>query len=209
MAAITPRYSFPYQEATDPPAGHSLGENLAEAVEDALGDVDDDLTALTTRVTTVEPKAATLFDQRTADAAGISSTTLVSVLQVTLPKTGTYVFDALVTLTNVTAVGRPGFALGGTATATAWRWSSGTVHYNSATASQATNTSGTTYPAATAGTAIVNSDFTTTTGHSYVHIKGTVTVSATGTLQFRFSEASGSGTVSVKAGSMVTVSYIS
>lgn len=150
-----------------------------------------------------------LYDQRTSDASTISSTTLVSVLSVTLTRTGTYQYDALIPFTNITNVGRPGFALGGTSTATAWRWTGSTVHYNSATGSQASSGSGTTYPGSTSGGAIVNSDLTTTTGHSSFHLKGTVTVSAAGTLQFRFSEASGSGGVSVKAGAMVTVDFIS
>jgi hypothetical protein len=54
MADTTTRYGFPFQEATDPPDGAGLGQDLAEAVEASLGDVEDDLTALTTRVTTAE-----------------------------------------------------------------------------------------------------------------------------------------------------------
>lgn len=153
-------------------------------------------------------KLEALIDQRASDASAISSTTLVSVLTVTLPRTGTYRFDAMVVLTNITNVGRPAFALGGTSTASAWRYATKTQHYNSATASQAGGNSGTTYPGSTSGTTIVNSDFTTTTGHSAVLIRGTVTVSAIGTLDFRFSEGSGTGTVSVKAGSMVTVNFV-
>lgn len=154
-------------------------------------------------------KLEALVDQRTTDAAAITSTTLVSVLSVTLPRVGTYRFEALVTMTNTSAVGRPGFALGGTSTASAWRWTAQSVHYNTATGSQAINTSGTAYPGSTSGTALVNSDWTTTTGHSGVHIRGTVTVSAIGTLDFRFSEASGSGNVNVKAGSIATVNFVS
>lgn len=45
MADVTTRYSFPYQEAADPPDGAGLGQDLAEAVETALGDVEDDLEA--------------------------------------------------------------------------------------------------------------------------------------------------------------------
>lgn len=154
-------------------------------------------------------KLEALLDQRTTDASAISSTTLVSVLSVTLPRTGTYRFEALVTMTNTGAVGRPGFALGGTSTASAWRWVSQAAHYNTATGTQAGSGSGTTYPGSTSGGALVNSDWTTTTGHSGVHIRGTVTVTVAGTLDFRFSEASGSGSVNVKAGSIVTVNYVS
>ncbi|MEV0902885.1 hypothetical protein [Actinoplanes sp. NPDC049802] len=41
MAATTARYAFPYQEATDPPNGATLGQNLATAVEASLGTVED------------------------------------------------------------------------------------------------------------------------------------------------------------------------
>lgn len=41
MADTTARYGFPYQETTDPPDGAGLGQDLAEAVEDALGDLED------------------------------------------------------------------------------------------------------------------------------------------------------------------------
>lgn len=204
MASTTANYGWPYQDPTDPPDGASLGEDLAVAI-------DTDVAAIDARVTAAEADIvdlAVLIDQRTTDAAAISSTTLVSVLSVTLPKAGTYTYDALITLTNTTAVGRPGFALGGTSTPTAWRWSSVLTHYNTATGSQATNTSGTTYPASTAGFPLVNSDLTTTTGHSGLHIKGTVTVSAAGTLQFRLSEQAGAGSVNVKAGSIVTVDFV-
>lgn len=153
-------------------------------------------------------KLEALVDQRTSDSAAISSTTLVSVLTVTLPRTGTYRFNALIPLTNITNVGRPAFALGGTSTASAWRYVTATGHYNSATASQGNANSGTTYPGTTSGSTIVNSDFTTTTGFSHVHIQGQVTVSAIGTLDFRFSEGSGTGSVSVKAGAIVTVNFV-
>lgn len=54
MADTTTRYGFPFQEAGDPPDGAGLGQDLAEAVEASLGDVEDDLTALTTRVGSAE-----------------------------------------------------------------------------------------------------------------------------------------------------------
>lgn len=41
MADTTPRYSFPFQEAGDPPDGGSLGQDLAEAVETSLGTLED------------------------------------------------------------------------------------------------------------------------------------------------------------------------
>lgn len=53
MADVTTRYSFPFHETTDAPDGPALGEDLAEAVETALGSVDD-------RVTVVEGNIADL-----------------------------------------------------------------------------------------------------------------------------------------------------
>lgn len=149
-----------------------------------------------------------LYDQRTADAAGITTTTLVAVNTVTLPVAGTYSFDGLWGLTSTVAAGRPAFALGGTATASAWRWQSSCTHYNTAVGSQAFNASGTTFPASTSGTNLVNSDWTTTAGHSSAHIKGTVTVSAPGTLSFQYATNGAGNTITVKAGSMVTVELI-
>lgn len=149
---------------------------------------------------------ATLVDQLAADSSGITTTALVTVLTVTLPAIGTYTYDCQLNVTNTVAVGRPGFGLGGTSTPTAWRWASGTTHYNTATASQGFTASGTTYPST--GTALVNSDFTTTAGYSPVRILGQVTVSAAGTLTFRLSEASGSGTVIARNGSIATVRFV-
>lgn len=144
-----------------------------------------------------------LFDQRTADSGSITGTSLTTVLTVTVPSTGDYAFSLLATLTNTSAVGRPGFGTGGTSTISYYRWASQTIHYNSATATQGFSGTGTAHPSV--GDPIVNSDFTTTTGFSAVQIQGKITVSAAGTLAFRFSEASGSGTVTIKAGSSVSV----
>lgn len=46
--ATTARYAFPYQVASDAPAGNTLGQNLAEAVETKLGIVEDAKTAADT-----------------------------------------------------------------------------------------------------------------------------------------------------------------
>jgi hypothetical protein len=152
-------------------------------------------------------KLQPLYVQLTADASAITGTTLSTVMTFTTSWTGTYEFDGLFTLTNTSAVGRPGLGFGGTCTTSAWRWGGSTIHFNSATATQGSvSASGTTAP--TLGSAIVSSDFTTTTGFSSFHVKGTFTVSATGTWTIRFSEASGSGTVNIKAGSMATVRFV-
>ena len=41
MADVTTRYAFPFQEAGDPPDGASVGQDLAEAIDTALGTVED------------------------------------------------------------------------------------------------------------------------------------------------------------------------
>lgn len=157
-------------------------------------------------VTDLAAKATPLYVQLTADAAAITGTGLVAVMTFTIPWTGTYVFDGLITLTNTVAAGRPGLGFGGTCTTSAWRWAGQVTHYNSATATGGSvPQSGTTAPAS--GSQISSADWTTTTGFSAFQVKGAFTVSATGTWTVCFSEASGTGTVNVKAGSMVTVQY--
>lgn len=41
MADVTPEYGWPYQEASDPPDGASLGEDLALAIEATVESIDD------------------------------------------------------------------------------------------------------------------------------------------------------------------------
>lgn len=149
-----------------------------------------------------------LYDQRTTDAAAVSSTTLVTMNTITLTRVGTYAFDYLVNYTNTGAAGRPGFALGGTSTPTAWRWTSLNLAYNGSTGNQAFNDSGTSYPGSTSGTAIVNSDLPDSSGFNGLHIKGTVTVSAVGTVTFRFSRTSGTSSVNIKKGTMVNATFM-
>lgn len=153
-------------------------------------------------------KLETLSDQRTTDAGAITTTTLVSVLSVTLPRVGTYRFNALVLATNTGAAGRPGFALGGTSTATAWRWACSQVQFNNAACSGGNGANGAGYPGSTSGSVLINVDWSTTTGYTAITITGTVTVSVAGTLDFRFSEAAGAGTLNVKAASMVSVNLV-
>jgi hypothetical protein len=203
MADTTSRYSWPFQEETDAPNGPTLGQGLAEAAETTVGTIDDRLTALETIVANRQSLTA----QLTADGAAITTSALVSVLSVTLPVAGTYEVRGILTLTNVTTAGRPGFAFGGTSTPTAWAWGGGAVHYNTATGSQGAGTSGTTYPSA--GHVITNNDWTTTTGWSFMPFTGTVTVSAPGTFTIRLSQTVGSGAVSARRGSMVSVQLIS
>jgi hypothetical protein len=60
MADTTTRYGFPFQEATDPPDGAAVGQDLAEAVEASLGTVED---AADTRLDALEA-ADTALDGR-------------------------------------------------------------------------------------------------------------------------------------------------
>lgn len=150
-----------------------------------------------------------LYDQRTTDAAAVASTTLVSMLSVTLPTTGTYTYDCMIVFTNTGAVGRPGFALGGTSTPTAWRWCSQLNAFNTGSGSRGFNLSGTSFPGSTSGQELSNGDLADTTGFCTVRIVGTVTVSAAGTLTFRVSRTSGSSNINVKAGSIATAVLVS
>jgi hypothetical protein len=149
-----------------------------------------------------------LYDQRTADTAAITSTTLVSALQITLPRAGTYVYDLFGPFTNFTAVGRVAFGLGGTSTPTAWRWASEVQTYNATNAIQGFAGEGTTFPGATAGTVLVNSDLNNTGGYASLRIFGTITVSAAGTLQFRFATNGVGNQIIIRRNTMVTAQFV-
>lgn len=191
MPGTTTNYAFRYQTPSDAPDGAALGKNLAEDVD----------TVLLAQVAGLRP----IVDQRTTASAAITGTTLVAVLTVTLPAAGTYTFNSTILMVQSSAVGRPGFALGGTSTPTAWRWASGAIQYQVAAGSGGGAATGTTYPASTAGQAITNSDWAVSAGYCYLDLKGTVTVSAAGTLTFRINQASGAGTVTVQSGSIANV----
>jgi hypothetical protein len=187
MTATTTNYSFPYPELTDTPNGATQIQSLATAVDTALNNTTLKLTQLT------------------ADTSAISSTTLVATHTITLPSTGTFFFDSEFLMTNTGSAGRPGFALGGTATPTAWRWAAHVTGFNNAAASGGNTLAGTSFPGSTSGSALIAVDWSTTGGFSAVRISGTFTVSVVGTITFRFSESSGSGSVFVKAGSWASV----
>ena len=74
MASTTTRYAFPYQEATDPPNGATLGQDLAEAVEDSLGDVDDRLVTLEAS-SLAAPRGLIAQYERTSAISGITTET--------------------------------------------------------------------------------------------------------------------------------------
>jgi hypothetical protein len=97
MPDTTTRYSWPYQEATDPPDGPALGQDLAEAVETTVGAIDDRLddaeddidllqaadTALDGRLDVVEPRARGMvyFGQRNSNKATANDTVEVGVVR--------------------------------------------------------------------------------------------------------------------------------
>lgn len=86
MADTTTRYGFPFQEAGDPPDGADLGQDLAEAVDTALGTVED---AADTRLDQLEVRATALETRTTitsaaSNASATSGTTELIVDQVTI-----------------------------------------------------------------------------------------------------------------------------
>lgn len=149
-----------------------------------------------------------LYDQRTADTAAITSTTLVTALTLTLPRAGTYVYDLFGPFTNFTAVGRAAFGLGGTATPSAWRWASEVQTYNATNAIQGFAGEGTSFPGATAGIVLTNSDLNNTGGYASLRIYGTITVTAAGTLTFRFATNGAGNQIIIRRNTMVTAHYV-
>ncbi len=72
--AQTSKYGLPYQELTDPPDGASLGEDLAEAVEDELTRIDGTATGYGSRLDTLEGRFGTAgWSDFTADFVPASS----------------------------------------------------------------------------------------------------------------------------------------
>jgi hypothetical protein len=188
MPGTTTKYGLRYQLPADPPDGAALGKNLAEDVEAVLNGW-----------------FVPLVDQRTAATANITTTTLVTALTVTVPATGTYVFDLLAPFQQMTANGRPGFALGGTSVASAWRWAAITQPATSVTGLHGASGNGTTWPAATAGGALVAGDVAFSTAYAGTQIKGMFTIATAGTVTFRFSQTSGANPVVIREAAMVTV----
>lgn len=85
MADTTSRYGFPYQETTDAPDGPALGQDLVEAVESALGTLEDALeaadTSLDSRLDTAESDINTLETRVTKIDAGQDGIPLVRLTQ--------------------------------------------------------------------------------------------------------------------------------
>lgn len=187
MPATTPTYGLRYQVASDPPNGDLLGQYLATDVEEII------------------KSYVPLVDQRTAATSNITTTTLVTALTVTIAKTGTFAFDLLAPFQQLTANGRPGFALGGTSVASAWRWGSVTQPATSVTGMHGASGNGTTWPAATAGGALVAGDVAFSTAYAGTKIKGTFTITTIGTVTFRFSQTSTANPIVIRESAMVTV----
>lgn len=58
MADTTPVYGWPYQEASDPPDGATLGQALAEAIEATVDSIDDRLDTAESAITNNDNNAA-------------------------------------------------------------------------------------------------------------------------------------------------------
>lgn len=153
--------------------------------------------------------AATLYDEVTSDQTTTSATG-VAYMSVELPAAGSYVFDILWIISNsgVGTTGTPGFALGGTATPTSWTWASqGTPAVTTNGVGGARSIGTTTYP--TNVESVTSTAWTDTTGgNGAVQIKGRVTVSAAGRLDFRIGRQAGTGTITTRRSSSVTVTPI-
>jgi hypothetical protein len=143
-----------------------------------------------------------LIDQLTGASSSATGTGLVTVLSVTLPVAGTYVYDAQLNMTNTVTAGIPGVGIGGTSTPTAWRWASQTTVYQQAAGSQGFFASGTAYPSV--GQALSQANWPVTSGFTAARILGQVTVSAPGTLTMGISETV-AGTATAQNGSILTV----
>jgi len=157
-----------------------------------------------------------LVDQRTTDVTGINSTTLVTGMTVTLPTTGVYYFQVQAKLSLLTAEAVAGFAVRGTMQTSAYNWVSayGGINSSIVSSTQASGGSGTTIPSATGGTVLFSpktpavGEFNNTRD-SFAIISGTFTCSTAGTCLFQFSRTGGTGTISIKAGSIVRVEQVS
>lgn len=187
MPGTTTKYGLRYQLPADSPDGAALGKNLAEDVE-SVGNA----------------WWLPLVDQRTSALASITTTTLATALTVTVP-VGTFAFDLLAPFQQTISNGRPGFALGGTSTASLWRWASVTQPATSVTGLHGATGNGTTWPGATSGGALVAGDVAFSNAYAGTHIKGNFTITVAGTVTFRFSQTSGTGPLIIRDSSMVMV----
>lgn len=145
-------------------------------------------------------------DEMTADGSANTSATGVAYMDVTLPGPGTYAFHGQWIYTTATNSIQMGFTLGGTSTPSSYRYSTQVVPNSSTTGQEAGHTTGTSYPTnvqgLTGGAIPVNGQVGSVIFH------GRVTVTAGGTLTFRFGRASGTGSVTLRTGSNVTVQAV-
>lgn len=138
-----------------------------------------------------------------ADQSGTTSATGVEYMSVNLPNAGTYVYDVLWVVTNTTNASAPGFALGGTAPVSSYVWASQTNPPNSTTGMQGLRATGTSHP--TNVELIAQNNWLAATSFGSIHIKGRIVVTNGGTLTFRLGRQAGTGTITVRGGTVATV----
>lgn len=147
------------------------------------------------------------YAELTADQAANTSATGVTQFTFTLPAAGTYKYIAQFLFTTSTATASPGFALGGTAPMTSFRWASQVIPYSTTVGLEASQSSGTTtHP--TNVTKILNNQIATNAGFGSINIRGRVTVTAGGTLLFRIGREAGTGNVLIKQSSNADVRWV-
>lgn len=159
------------------------------------------------KTASVAPAHSALYDEVTSDQTTTSSAG-TAYLEVTLPSAGDYAFEVLWTLSNDGAGSSTlGFSIGGTATLSEYRWASVTQQHGNASGSEGQRASGTSYPATVVQ--MMTGVWTIGAGLGSMLVKGRVSVTSGGTLQFKIGRFSGTGTITTWAGSNVTVRPVS
>jgi hypothetical protein len=142
-----------------------------------------------------------------ANQAINSGVVLTTVLQVTIPAPGdydvTFTGAAFVTVNPV----RPGFMFGGTATPSAWRFTTSAIPNGNTTNAGANNGGGTT-SFSTSGTPFTTNNWPVAGGFSPFTVTARITFSTAGTLFFMMSDvAAGGGVINVVSGTTAVAAY--